>query len=125
VKKTNRPTLAAGGNLHFSPSIDGQPFAEFRYKTLQAMERAKAKIEVVEREFADIFGRSYGGMVDTYRTEDAEIVILTAGSCAGTARVVIDQAREEGSRSAWRGYGCSGLFRGKNFARSLTAKKWS
>ncbi len=96
VKKTGRPTLVSGGNLHFSPSIDGQPFAEFRYKTLQAMERAKAKIEAVEKEFADIFGRSYGGMVDTYRTEDAELVILTAGSCAGTARVVIDQAREEG-----------------------------
>lgn len=96
VKNSPRPNLVSGRNLHFSPSIDGQPFAEFRYKTLQAMERVKAKIEQIESEFAAIFGRSYGGMVDTYRTEDAEIVILTAGSCAGTARVVIDQAREDG-----------------------------
>lgn len=96
VKNSSRPNLTSGRNLHFSPSIDGQPFAEFRYKTLQAMERVKTKIEQVESEFAAIFDRSYGGMVDTYRTDDAEIVILTAGSCAGTARVVIDQAREGG-----------------------------
>ena len=99
LKKNVRPTLASGKNYHFSPSIDGQPFAEFRYKTLQAFERAKDKIAGIENEFEAIFGRKYGGMVDTYRADDAEILILTAGSCAGTARVVIDQMREKGMKA--------------------------
>lgn len=96
VKNTNRLTLASGGNLHFSPSIDGKPFAEFRYKTLQAFEKTKEKFVEVEKEFEEIFGRSYGDMVDTYQADDADILILTAGSCAGTARVVIDKARQKG-----------------------------
>jgi pyruvate/2-oxoacid:ferredoxin oxidoreductase alpha subunit len=99
VKNSTRPNLVSDKNLHFSPSIDGKPFAEFRYKTQQAMERAKAKIDQVENEFFEIFGRRYGGMVDTYKTDDADIVILTAGSCAGTARVVIDEAREKGLKA--------------------------
>lgn len=96
VKDSNRPTLSSGKNLHFAPSIGGPVFSEFRYKTMQAMERAKAKLIEVENEFQAIFRRQYGGLVDTYKAEDAEILILTAGSCAGTVRVVIDRAREEG-----------------------------
>lgn len=99
VKNSLRPKLVSEKNLHFSPSIVGKEFAEYRYKTMQAFERAKTKIESIEKEFEALFGRYYGGMVDTYRSEDAEILILTAGSCAGTARVVIDQARERGIKA--------------------------
>jgi len=99
VKNSARPTLASGELLHFSPSIVGKEFAEYRYKTMQAFEKVKSKIEAIEKEFAEIFGRSYGGMVDTYRADDAEILILTAGSCSGTARVVVDAAREKGVKA--------------------------
>jgi pyruvate/2-oxoacid:ferredoxin oxidoreductase alpha subunit len=98
VTKGTHPNFKSEATLHFSPSIDGKPFAEYRYKTMQALERVKDKIVEVEREFHQRFGRSYGGMVDTYRDEDAEILILTAGSCAGTARVVIDQMRDHGMK---------------------------
>lgn len=96
VKDSSRLKLSSGKNLHFAPSIGGPVFAEYRYKTMQAMERAKKKLTEVENEFQAIFGRQYGGAVDTYKADDAEILILTAGSCAGTVRVVVDRAREEG-----------------------------
>jgi len=96
LKNSPRPNFVSGKNYHFSPSIDGPPFAEFRYKSLQAMEKVKEKIETIEQEFYEIFGRCYGGMVDTYKADDAEVLIMTAGSCAGTARVVIDEARKKG-----------------------------
>ncbi len=98
VTRGTRPNFKSEATLHFSPSIDGKPFAEYRYKTMQALERVKDKIVEVEREFQQHFGRSYGGMVDTYRDEDAEILVLTAGSCAGTVRVVIDQLRDQGMK---------------------------
>jgi pyruvate/2-oxoacid:ferredoxin oxidoreductase alpha subunit len=98
VSKTQRPTLSSERILHFSPSITEKIYSEYRYKNMQALERTKSKTVEVEKEFHSIFGRSYGGMVDTYRTEDAEILILTAGSCAGTARVVIDMARDRGMK---------------------------
>jgi pyruvate ferredoxin oxidoreductase alpha subunit len=99
VKNSGRTTLLSGENLHFSPSIVGKEFAEYRYKTMQAFEAAKTKFVEVEREFKAAFGREYGGMVDTYRADDAEILILTAGSCAGTARVVVDAARDRGLKA--------------------------
>ena len=98
VKNSTRPTLTANKDLQFSPSIAGAKFAEFRYKTSKALERAKTKLVTVEKEFEDIFGRSYGGMVDTYRAEDADLVVLTSGSCAGTVRVVVDEARAKGMK---------------------------
>ena len=47
-------------------------------------------------EFEAAFGRSYGGQIEEYRTEDADIVLVTSGSAVGTARTVIDAKRDEG-----------------------------
>jgi hypothetical protein len=46
--------------------------------------------------FGEYFGRSYGGQLEEYRNEDAEITIVTSGSAAGTARTVVDAKRAEG-----------------------------
>jgi pyruvate/2-oxoacid:ferredoxin oxidoreductase alpha subunit len=73
-------------------------FAEYRYKHCAALERVKTRLEAIEEEFASLFGRSYGGLVETYCVQDAEVMIITAGSCTGTARVVVDQARKEGQK---------------------------
>ena len=43
-----------------------------------------------------MFGRSYGGMVEEYRTEDAEYILMTNGSASGMAKNVIDDARAAG-----------------------------
>jgi len=71
-------------------------FMELRYKHCAALERAKQKLDEIDREFGEFFGRSYGGQVEEYRTEDAEIVVLTSGSAVGTARTVVDAKRAEG-----------------------------
>ncbi len=71
-------------------------FMELRYKHCAALDRAKQKLDEIDKEFGEIFGRSYGGQIEEYRTEDAEIVVLTSGSAAGTARTVIDTKRAEG-----------------------------
>ena len=96
LKNSDRPRLTPGNPLGFAMSYTEKIFAEFRYKGSLAYERAKKKFEAIEAEFQERFGRSYGGMVDFYHTEDAEILLVTAGSCAGTARVVIDQCRKRG-----------------------------
>jgi pyruvate ferredoxin oxidoreductase alpha subunit/phenylglyoxylate dehydrogenase alpha subunit len=73
-----------------------QPFTEYRYRHMAALERAKSKLDEIDQEFGERFGRSYGGQIEEYRTEDADIVLLTMGDFTGTARVVVDQKREEG-----------------------------
>jgi pyruvate ferredoxin oxidoreductase alpha subunit len=71
-------------------------FVEQRYKQCVALERATTKLDEIDQEFGEFFGRSYGGQIEEYRTEDAEIVLLTSGSATGTARTVIDAKRAEG-----------------------------
>jgi pyruvate/2-oxoacid:ferredoxin oxidoreductase alpha subunit len=71
-------------------------FVELRYRQCMAMERAGKKLEEIDREFGEFFGRSYGGQVDEYRTEDADIVIVASGGAAGTARATVDAKRAEG-----------------------------
>jgi len=69
---------------------------EYRYKHAAAMQRAKAKLEEIDGEFYQVFGRSYGGQIEEYQCEDADIVLLTMGGYTGTAKVVVDQKRAEG-----------------------------
>lgn len=73
-----------------------QGFVELRYKHIQAMERAKAVFDGIDQEFASQFGRGYGGQIEEYRTEDAEILLVASGSMCGTVKTVIDKKREQG-----------------------------
>jgi len=73
-------------------------YTEYRYKMCAAHERAKAKLDEIDREFGKQFGRSYGGQIEEYRTDDAEFVIVTMGCSTGTAKVVVDKKREEGMK---------------------------
>jgi pyruvate ferredoxin oxidoreductase alpha subunit len=71
-------------------------YTELRYKHLQAMERAKAKFDQIDKEYGDFFGRSYGGQIEEYKTAGAEIILVTSGSATGTAKTVVDELRDKG-----------------------------
>ena len=70
-------------------------YMEARYTVWQAMENARKVIKEVFDEFEKKFGRRYH-MIEEYRTEDAEVILLTMGSLAGTLKEFIDKKREEG-----------------------------
>jgi pyruvate ferredoxin oxidoreductase alpha subunit/phenylglyoxylate dehydrogenase alpha subunit len=53
-------------------------------------------MDAIDEEFGKLFGRRYGGQIEEYRMEEAEIALVCLGSHTGTARVVIDKKREEG-----------------------------
>jgi pyruvate/2-oxoacid:ferredoxin oxidoreductase alpha subunit len=73
-------------------------YMELRHKHVTAMERSKAKFDAIDQEFAGIFGRSYGGQLEEYLTEDADMVLVGSGSMCGTIKSVIDEQREKGVR---------------------------
>jgi pyruvate ferredoxin oxidoreductase alpha subunit len=74
-------------------------YVEARYKHWLALERAQKKVDEIDKEFGEYFGRSYGGQIEEYRTTDADIIVLTSGSAAGTAKTVVDAKREEGIKA--------------------------
>ncbi|HKL30654.1 MAG TPA: hypothetical protein VJ898_15475 [Natrialbaceae archaeon] len=74
---------------------------ETRYEVHRALNESRDVIQAAVEEFADVFGRDYteyGGMIDTYRAEDADYVLLALGSIAGTIREVVDDYRARGEK---------------------------
>lgn len=82
----------------FGAFADPSTYTEFRYQQFEAQLKALAKIENVAREFEEIFGRYYGGLLDSYFADDAEIVIISLGSVVGTIKDAIDEMRSEGKK---------------------------
>lgn len=82
--------------MSFGAFADPSTYTEFRYKQEKAMGVALEKIEEVANEFKDIYGRYYGGLIDGYILDDAEIVIMAMGSVIGTIKDTIDVLRSEG-----------------------------
>jgi len=70
-------------------------YMEVRYTVWEAMENARQVIKEVFDEFEKKFGRRYH-MIEEYKTDDAEIILLTMGSLAGTLKDFVDKKREEG-----------------------------
>lgn len=99
LKNMKRPIWTLEDPSVFSSyTVPPELFTEYRYKACAAHERAKAKLDEIDREFGKTFGRTYGGQIEEYRTDDAEAVIVTMGSATGTAKVVVDRKREEGCK---------------------------
>lgn len=82
----------------FGAFADPSTYTEFRYQQFEAHKKALGKIEKVAREFEETFGRYYGGLLDSYRAEDAEVVIVTLGSVIGTIKDAIDAMRAQGKK---------------------------
>lgn len=101
----------------------GELFTEYRYKHAQAMQRVKGKLEEIEADFQRAFGRSYGGQLEKYRVEDAEVVLVTMGSCTSSAKVVVDRKREEGHKVGLIGVRLFRPFPQERLAEALRGKK--
>ena len=71
---------------------------EVRWETDLRMRKAAEILEDVDREFGRAFGRSYGGALETYRLEDAEVGLVTLGTVTSVARDVVDLLRDQGEK---------------------------
>jgi pyruvate ferredoxin oxidoreductase alpha subunit len=65
----------------------------------EAMIKSFDTIAEIEREYADIFGRTYTGGIDSYKCDDAEYILVTLGSVSGLCRQVADSLREKGIKA--------------------------
>ncbi len=78
------------------PLTNGALLMEYRYKHLKAQQEALKVLEEVDQEYEKLFGRSYGGAIETYRMDNAEYALITVGSVSGAAKDAIDAKRVEG-----------------------------
>jgi 2-oxoisovalerate ferredoxin oxidoreductase alpha subunit len=75
-----------------------QWYMELRYNMKRAMDRSAELIPKVSKDFAKLFGRDHGGLVEEYKTKDAEVALVAMGTMVSTAREVVDRMRDEGHK---------------------------
>lgn len=80
--------ISAGNDFNF----------EFKIKQEKDLQNSTKIIEAVDKSFGEHFGRTYGGMLEPYMCDDAEVIMVTTGSITGTSRIVVDALRAEGKK---------------------------
>ena len=86
--------------------VGPEAFAEVKYLMHAKQMQALDVIPEIAGEFAQAFGRSSGGLLRRYRSEDADTVVVALGSVLGTIEEVVDDLREEGVRVGALGVKC-------------------
>ncbi len=81
-----------------SYSTPDGPFMELKRDMMESMWNSKPIIRKVTSEFAETFGRDYGGLTEDFMTEDADYIIVASGTVASTTRYVASKLRKEGKK---------------------------
>ncbi len=71
---------------------------KFRWDIERAQRDSVAVIEETQKDFAERFGREYG-MVEKYRYDDADVVVVAMGTLGKEMEVAVDKLREEGIKA--------------------------
>ncbi len=78
--------------------VGPEAITEVRFLAHYKQTKALLLIPGLAAEFAEAFGRQSGGLLRTYRAEDAGMLAVAMGSVCGTIKDTIDEMRDEGIR---------------------------
>jgi 2-oxoisovalerate ferredoxin oxidoreductase alpha subunit len=73
-------------------------YMEFRYLMYEALENARQLIPEIDREYGRRFGVTYGGHVDKYMCEDADLIICSMGTIGSEAKLAVYKLRSKGQK---------------------------
>jgi pyruvate ferredoxin oxidoreductase alpha subunit len=93
-----RQQLDPAHPLTIGAMVGPEAFTEVRYLAHYKQMQALDLIPEVAGLFEQRFGRSSGGLVRRYRSDDAETIIVALGSVLGTIEDVVDELRATGER---------------------------
>lgn len=93
---TPRQVLDPDEPVSIGAMVGPEAFMEVKYLAHAKQMRALELIPEIAGEFKRAFGRDSGGLIRSYRTEDAETIVVALGSVLGTIKDTIDDLREQG-----------------------------
>jgi pyruvate ferredoxin oxidoreductase alpha subunit len=91
-----RQVLDPAAPVSIGAMVGPEAFTEVRYLAHHKQLRALKLIPLLQAEFQKEFGRSSGGLLRSYRAEDAETIVVALGSVNGTIQEVVDDMRNDG-----------------------------
>jgi pyruvate ferredoxin oxidoreductase alpha subunit len=100
-----RQVLDPAQPVSIGAMVGPEAFEEVRYLAHMKQLEALDLIPEIAAEFAGTLGRRSGGLLSTYRSEDAETVVVALGSVLGTIKDAVDTLRDQGTRIGVVGIG--------------------
>lgn len=96
IPKKPRPmTVNPDKPIHFGwPDVSNYK-AKYELHLITTM--AKDVVKEADLEFKELFGRGWG-IVEPYKCDDAQVVVMAMGSMVATCRTVVDLQREQGRK---------------------------
>jgi pyruvate ferredoxin oxidoreductase alpha subunit len=93
-----RQVLDTANPVSIGAMVGPEAFSEVRYLAHAKQMQALELIPQISAEFKEIFGRDSGGLIRTYRCEDADTIVIALGSVIGTIKDTIDEMRDDGHK---------------------------
>jgi len=79
------------------PVVSSELYRKYKHMAQGSMDSVKQLAVQVDEEFKKTFGRGYG-IVESVMMDDADMVLVTAGSITSTARLAIRELRQQGHK---------------------------
>jgi pyruvate ferredoxin oxidoreductase alpha subunit len=91
-----RQVLHPDEPISIGAMVGPEAFMEVKYLAHAKQMQALELIPQIAEDFENAFGRASGGLIRTYRSEDAETIVIALGSVLGTIEDTVDELREQG-----------------------------
>ena len=93
---TPRQVLDPAEPVSIGAMVGPETFMEVKYLAHKRMIDSISMIDYVAKEFEKEFGRTSGGLLRSYKTFEADTIVLALGSVIGTLKDVVDELQLEG-----------------------------
>ncbi len=97
-KKIDRPILDSRRPITMGVMAVPDWYYEIKYQVIDAMHNSMGVIKEVHDEFNKTFGRNYR-LIEEYRIDDADYVVITYGGIWGNTKRAVDIARKNGIKA--------------------------
>ncbi len=78
--------------------IGPEYYMEMRHDMHISQQKAKKVIRDIDDEWNEKFGRNHGDLIETYRCDDADTVIVATGAIGAEAHASVNELREKGEK---------------------------
>ncbi len=93
-----RQVLDPAEPVSIGAMVGPEAFMEVRYLAHAKQRQALERMPAYAAEFKSIFGRDSGGLLHSYRADDAETIVVAMGSVLGTIKDTVDEMRAAGDK---------------------------
>lgn len=76
-------------------AVHSNVYLEFRYDIFRTIEESEDLVDKIDEEWRKLTGRSYGGVIEEYMLDDADVAIMVMGASSGDAKEAARNIREK------------------------------